>query len=70
MKTQLLAVLVVGILAIAGGAALGDSPGTIQLAEDPTFLGDGSDFPGMWEYVYDVSPVAAATLAQGHKGAR
>ncbi|HDZ21816.1 hypothetical protein LCGC14_0368990 [marine sediment metagenome] len=67
MKRQLLTLLVLATLAIAGGAALGASPGTIVLAEDPTFLGDGADFPGMWEYVYDVygdaSPVDRVTLS-------
>ena len=67
MNRQFLAVLVVAMLAIAGGTALGASPGTIVLAEDPTFLGPGADFPGMWEYVYDVhgdaSPVDKVTLS-------
>ena len=67
MNRQFLAVLVVAMLAIAGGTALGASPGTIVLAEDPTFLGDDADFPGMWEYVYDVSgdasPVDRVTLS-------
>jgi len=53
MNRQLLALLVVAILGVAGSAVLGAAP-VMQLAADPRQLGPSDDFPGMWEYVYDV----------------
>ena len=46
------AVMLTGTIALARPAVDGDT--IIQLAATPRVLGPTEDFPGMWEYVYDV----------------
>jgi hypothetical protein len=43
------------ILALTSGAIAQPNSGTITLAASPRQLGAGEDFPGAWEYVYDVN---------------